>query len=116
MAVATAPAQQTATDYKDMDRLPEDAVKKFLDTAGKDDIAWRRPLEPKMDDDTKVFDITCKEVDWEAAPGQTVKAMTYNGLVPGPEIRVTEGDKMRVNVKNEMTPRLDRQSIEPWRR
>ena len=28
--------------------------------------------------------------------------MAYNGIVPGPEIRVTEGDKVRVVCKNEM--------------
>ncbi|NOG48297.1 MAG: multicopper oxidase domain-containing protein [Chloroflexi bacterium] len=27
--------------------------------------------------------------------------MTYNGIVPGPEIRVTEGDNVRVIVHNE---------------
>ncbi|MEK7277616.1 MAG: multicopper oxidase domain-containing protein, partial [Chloroflexota bacterium] len=40
---------------------------------------------------------------WEVSPGQSVAAMMYNGLVPGPEIRVTEGDKVRVVCKNEMT-------------
>ena len=36
-------------------------------------------------------------------PGKVIKnAYTYNGIVPGPIIRITEGDKIRVNVKNEM--------------
>ena len=36
-------------------------------------------------------------------PGKVIKnAYTYNGIVPGPIIRITEGDKVRVNVKNEM--------------
>jgi FtsP/CotA-like multicopper oxidase with cupredoxin domain len=42
-------------------------------------------------------------VDWEVEPGKVIKnAYTYNGIVPGPVIRITEGDKVRVNVKNEM--------------
>ena len=41
-------------------------------------------------------------VQWEFAPGKLVEAWTYNGVVPGPEIRVTEGDKVRVNVSNEL--------------
>ena len=56
-----------------------------------------------MDGDTKVFELTAKNVDWETQPGTVIKgAYTYNGIVPGPIIRITEGDKIRVNVKNEM--------------
>jgi len=57
----------------------------------------------KMDGGYKVFEIACSEGQWEVAPGQAVAAMMYNGMVPGPEIRVTEGDKVRVVCKNEMT-------------
>ena len=42
-------------------------------------------------------------MQWEIAPGQTLPAMAYNGVVPGQEIRVTEGDQVRVVVENEMT-------------
>lgn len=103
MNMEAAPPAQTAPDYKEMDRLHEEGVKKFLDNVGKDDIFWRKPLAFTTDGDTKVFQITCKEVDWEIEPGKKIKAFTYNGIVPGPEIRVTEGDKVRVVVKNEMT-------------
>jgi FtsP/CotA-like multicopper oxidase with cupredoxin domain len=50
----------------------------------------------------KVYDLTCSEVDWELEPGRTVKAWAYNGQVPGPQIRVREGDRVRVNLKNEL--------------
>jgi FtsP/CotA-like multicopper oxidase with cupredoxin domain len=40
--------------------------------------------------------------DWEYTPGKTVEAWTYNGVTPGPEIRVTEGDKVRFIVTNEL--------------
>lgn len=60
-------------------------------------------LEPRIDaDGTKVFELTVKEVDWEVEPGKIVKAKTYNGVVPGPEIRVEVGDKVRIVVKNEL--------------
>jgi FtsP/CotA-like multicopper oxidase with cupredoxin domain len=98
-----APAAQATPDYKEMDRLHEEGVKKFLDNIGKDDLFWRKPLEFKMDGNVKVFEVTCKQVDWEIEPGKKIRAMTYNGIVPGPEIRVTEGDTVRVVCKNEMT-------------
>ena len=36
----------------------------------------------------------------EVAPGLTVPAWTYNGRVPGPFIRVREGDHVRINFTN----------------
>ena len=48
------------------------------------------------------FELTAQEVDWELFPGATVKAWTYNGTVPGPELRVTEGDLVRVVFTNRL--------------
>lgn len=89
-------------DLASMDELHEQGVLQFLDNVGKDPNFWRPALEPTMDGDVKVFDITCQDVQWETAPGMVFPAMAYNGMVPGPEIRVTEGDRVRFNVKNEM--------------
>jgi FtsP/CotA-like multicopper oxidase with cupredoxin domain len=61
-----------------------------------------QPLEFTMDGDVKVFDLVCQVVQWEVTPGTMVEAWTYNGVTPGPEIRVTEGDKVRINVTNEL--------------
>jgi FtsP/CotA-like multicopper oxidase with cupredoxin domain len=55
-----------------------------------------------MDGKVKVFDLTVAETQWETKPGTRVKAIAYNGQVPGPQIRVTEGDRVRVVVKNEL--------------
>ena len=41
-----------------------------------------------------------REVAWELAPGKTIKAMAYNGRVPGPEIRVKEGERVRIVLTN----------------
>jgi FtsP/CotA-like multicopper oxidase with cupredoxin domain len=60
-------------------------------------------LEPRLEGDVKVFELTAQEVRWETEPGKFVEAMAFNGTVPGPEIRVSEGDKVRVIVQNEMT-------------
>lgn len=51
----------------------------------------------------KEFTLVAQEVDWELYPGTTVKAWTYNGTIPGPEIRVTEGDTVRVTLKNQLS-------------
>lgn len=93
---------QQAGATADMDVLHEKGVKIFLDGIGKDKSFWNNKLEPQIKDGVKVFEVTCKEVKWETEPGKAIEAMAYNGVVPGPEIRVTEGDKVRVICKNEM--------------
>lgn len=59
-------------------------------------------LEPRLVDGVKVFDITARVVQWEVAPGELVEAYAYNGTVPGPLLRVTEGDRLRLVFKNEL--------------
>ncbi len=62
-----------------------------------------QPLAPKvLPDGTKEFDLTAKIVDWEVEPGKTVKAWTYNGTVPGPMIRVSTGDHVRIVLANDL--------------
>ena len=56
----------------------------------------------KLTGQVREFNLVAKEADVEIAPGVTVKAITYNGQVPGPTIRVTEGDTLRVTLKNEL--------------
>lgn len=61
-----------------------------------------QPMEPVMDGDVKVFELTAREMEWEVAPGDVRQAMAYNGQVPGPEIRVQLGDRVRVILHNEL--------------
>jgi len=50
----------------------------------------------------RTFHLETRAVSWELAPGRTVKAMAYNGRVPGPEIRVREGQRIRIVLKNSL--------------
>jgi FtsP/CotA-like multicopper oxidase with cupredoxin domain len=59
-------------------------------------------LEPKLVDGFKTFELTASVVQWEVTPGEFVEAFAYNGMVPGPLLRVTEGDKIRIALKNEL--------------
>jgi FtsP/CotA-like multicopper oxidase with cupredoxin domain len=60
------------------------------------------PLEPKMVDGYKTFELTASVMQWEVAPNEFVEAYAYNGMVPGPLLRVTEGDRLRIVLKNEL--------------
>ena len=46
------------------------------------------------------YDITAIDREIEVAPGVYFPAWTYNGTVPGPTIRCTEGDRLKVNFTN----------------
>ena len=61
-----------------------------------------QPLEFREENGVKVFELTAKAVEWNILDNVSVAAFTYNGTVPGPMIRVTEGDQVRIVVKNEL--------------
>lgn len=100
-AAPTSPAKAsgTQTDSASMDAMHEASVKAFpAATAGLGD----RVLRPTIVGGFKVFEVTASEIDWEVTPGNFVKAFAYNGQVPGPQLRVRRGDRVRVVVHNEL--------------
>lgn len=52
--------------------------------------------------EVREFTLEAVEARIDLAPGVTVRAWTYNGQLPGPELRVREGDTVRVLVKNSL--------------
>lgn len=51
---------------------------------------------------TQRFDLIVSEAKWELLSGVSAQAVTFNGSVPGPLLRVTEGDQMEVAVTNRL--------------
>lgn len=47
------------------------------------------------------YTITAQEKEIEIAPGVFFPAWTYNGRVPGPTLRCTEGDRLRITFSNQ---------------
>ena len=64
---------------------------------------WATPLQQPMKGHVNVLELTCAETPWEGQPENVTKALTSNGILPGADIRVTQGDKVRVIVHNEMS-------------
>jgi len=82
-----------------MDAMHEKGVKAFpAKTEGKGNVL----LEPRIEKGVKVYELTAREIQWEVESGKRVKAWAYNDQVPGPQIRVREGDRVRVVLKNEL--------------
>ncbi len=103
-----APTRSTATEgdgHADEGRKGEQAAAVPLETdRAKTPVRSKAGprLEPTIADGVKVFALTAEPVQWELVPGKTVTAWGYNGQVPGPEIWVNEGDKVRVEFTNKL--------------
>jgi FtsP/CotA-like multicopper oxidase with cupredoxin domain len=66
------------------------------------DARGDQTLEPRMEYGVKVFDLTASVIEWNILPGQQVEAYALNEQVPGPRLRVTEGERVRINVQNDL--------------
>lgn len=51
-------------------------------------------------DGVKEFHLRMAPVTWTTSPGNTQTAYAFNGTIPGPVIRVNEGDRLRIIVTN----------------
>ena len=56
----------------------------------------------EMDGDVKVFRLTAHVFKREIAPNKVIDVWGYNGSAPGPTLQVTQGDRIRVILKNEL--------------
>ncbi|HEU5434300.1 MAG TPA: copper oxidase [Thermomicrobiales bacterium] len=96
-AAMAAQTDDQSMTVAEMDQMHEAGVRAFpAQTEG----LGGQPLSFKLDGAVKVFELSCGVVQWEYALGKRVEAFAYNGVVPGPEIRVAEGDTVRVVVEN----------------
>ena len=69
-----------------------------IDRASLEQLLAERPVT--LTGQTKRYELTVGETPWELVWGVTTTAVTFNGTVPGPTIRVTEGDTVEVAVTN----------------
>jgi len=58
---------------------------------------------PSVAGRTKTFHIVERAAPWTLAPGLTVMANTYNGVVPGPALVVRQGDSVAIDYENDGT-------------
>lgn len=79
---------------KAMEAIPQTGVPMAKESRGNQELSYT------MDNGVKVFHLTAEPVRWKILKDTIVTAWTYNGMVPGPLIYVTEGDRVRIIVKN----------------
>ena len=97
---APAPVGSPAADH---DANAAGVVKRFLDGEATTLPLGNQQLRPRIDGDTKVFELTIDEIEHRIdALKDPVKALGYNGVWPGPMLAVTEGDKVRAIFTNNL--------------
>lgn len=83
-------------------------MKAMLGTADLSTLPLKKASDQKTltatvaSDGTKQFELSAEPIRWEYQKDKTITAWGFNGQVPGPEIRVTEGDKVRINFTNNL--------------
>jgi FtsP/CotA-like multicopper oxidase with cupredoxin domain len=61
-------------------------------------------LEPTLDGDVKVFELTIDEIEHKIdAEGAPLEALGFNGVWTGPQLRVVEGDRVRAVFTNNLS-------------
>jgi FtsP/CotA-like multicopper oxidase with cupredoxin domain len=88
--------------WQEMETAMTDRAMAFLDPTIKGELGGQKLAPEILPDGTKRFEITAAITDWEVEPGVIVKAWTYNGFVPAPEIRIDVGDKVQIVLTNNL--------------
>lgn len=79
------------------------AVLLIIGTGGGDNVSAQHGEPGNVFGNPDVeIELTAEVFEWEVYPGETVEAWGYNGQYPGPEIRVTEGDRVRLTLINDL--------------
>lgn len=73
-----------------------------------DDLPRRGPddaveqLEYELVDGVKEFELSAEHIMWQHSEEQVLESYGFEGQLPGPEIRVTEGDEVRIVFENNL--------------
>lgn len=99
-----APSSQDMMSGRDMTKMMSEMMgqkdEKLLPTRTPENRT--AVLEPTLKNGVKEFQLSAEPIRWEYTKGKTILAWGYNGQIPGPEIRVTEGDRVRIVFTNKL--------------
>ncbi len=94
---------ETSPGAPDHDANALAVVKRFLDGEATTLPMGNQPLEPRIEGDTKVFELTIDRIDHRIdALKDPIAALGYNGVWPGPRLTVVEGDTVRAVFTNNL--------------
>jgi len=83
---------------RDMSAIPPREVSFTAPAAAKGD----QLLQPRLEGGVKVFELEVGVLRWNILPDVQVEGYAFNRQIPGPRLRVTEGDRVRIKVTNHL--------------
>jgi FtsP/CotA-like multicopper oxidase with cupredoxin domain len=103
-AASHSPTPGASGDPVDHDANAKAVVERFLGGEGASLPGQGNvPLEPRVEGDTKVFELDILEIDHQIdGEKDPVQALGFGGTWPGPRLEVVEGDKVRAVFTNKM--------------
>jgi len=75
---------------------------RYVEHTAAPDARGGTELQPRIEGGVKVFELQTGVVRWSILPQVQVEGYAFNRQIPGPRIRVTEGDRIRIRVKNSL--------------
>ena len=90
----------TDSTHHDMMAVGDIRAGTFDPTAFLTDFDYGRASTLPSGQTLREYDLVAEDREIEVAPGVLYPAWTYNGQVPGPTIRCTEGDRLRIRFEN----------------
>ncbi len=66
------------------------------------DARGDQTLQARLENGVKVYDLDVSVIKWNILPWKQVMAYAFNKQVPGPRVRITQGDRVRFNVTNHL--------------
>ena len=104
MDMATAAPAASGAPAADNDAVMKAVIDRFLGGEWqKVDGFGNQPLEPTIDGDTKVYDLSIDKIKHRIdALHDPLDALGFNATWPGPRLRVTEGDRVRARFTNNL--------------
>lgn len=75
---------------------------KYIQYTAAHDARGDTTLEPTIENGVKVFNLETSVVRWNILPDVQVEGYAFNRQIPGPRLRVTEGDRVRIRVTNRL--------------
>lgn len=66
------------------------------------EVHGNRELTGRMENGVRIFDLDTSVIRWTILPGVTVDAYAFNGQIPGPQLRMRQGEHVRINVRNHL--------------
>ena len=102
-AAPSASAVAAPAGWSEHDVIAKTKVDRFLAAEYDELSAPNAILEPTLDGDVKVFELTIDDIEHRIdAQGAPLKALGFNGVWTGPQLRVVEGDRVRAIFTNNL--------------